>query len=376
MPRFGFGKKTAEQPAAPPQSKGSNPYAQPPPPPPPTSDKSRYVSEYGGPADDGNRAALFGNRDQSPAPTYKSSAPSYSSDGYSGGGGYGGGYGQRENDPSKEQLFGNRVHQPPSYGGYGAPPPTGGYGAPPKEGRTAEEEEEDDVDAVKQQIRFTKQESVNSTRRALAFAASAEETGRNTLARLGAQGESLSNTKKNLDLAHNQNRKAEETTRELQTLNRSMFAVHVSNPFTSTSRMQQKEDNIIENHKREMEERERIQQARYEGKKNISEGLGGKGGYGGYGASAASKAERSRYQFEADESDDEKEKEIEHNLDQLGNITGRLKTLAMATNKEVDRQNKQIDEIIGRVSYFIIIIYLYPLPSISQPPPCPPSCLC
>jgi len=129
-----------------------------------------------------------------------------------------------------------------------------------------------------------------------------------------------------------------------------MFAVHVANPFNSAKRAQRKEDDIIDNHKREMEERERIQQSRHEGKKNVSEGLdgGNKGGYGGYGGSAASKAERSRYQFEADESDDEKEKEIEHNLDQLGNITGRLKNLAMATNKEVDRQNKQIDEIIGR----------------------------
>ena len=137
-----------------------------------------------------------------------------------------------------------------------------------------------------------------------------------------------------------------------------MFAVHVSNPFNSAKRAQQKDDKIIEDHKREMEERERIQQSRHEGRKNISEGLGsgGRGGYGGYGGSAASNAERSRYQFEADESDDEKEKEIEHNLDQLGNITGRLKNLAVATGKEVDRQNKQIDEIINRVSYVIVLL--------------------
>lgn len=349
MPRFGFGKKSpAEQPSAPPpapQSKGSNPYAQP---PPPTNNNTGYGGGYGGPTNDSNRSALFGNRDKSPAP---SSAPSYSSGGYGGGGG---GYGQREADPSRNQLFGNRPQQA---GGYGAPPPSGGYGAPPREGRTAEEEEEEDVDAVKQQIRFTKQESVNSTRRALAAAASAEETGRSTLARLGAQGESLANTKKNLDLAHIQNRKAEETTRELQTLNRSMFAVHVANPFNSSSRAQAKEDKIIDEHKRGMEDRERINQSRHEGRKNVAEGLGG-GGYGGYGGSTMSNTERSRYQFEADESDDEKEKEIEHNLDQLGNITSRLKNLAQATNKEVTRQNEQIDEIIDKVSCYAISLYI------------------
>ena len=222
-----------------------------------------------------------------------------------------------------------------------------------------EEEEEEDVDAVKQQIRFTKQESVNSTRRALAAASAAEETGRNTLSQLGAQGERLTNTKKNLDLAQNQNKKAEETTRELQTLNRSMFAVHVSNPFNSSRRAQQKEDEIIANHQAEMDERERTRQAGYDSRKIISDGLNGgkrgsgRGGYGGYGNSAMSGAERSKYQFEADESDDEKEKEIEHNLDQLGNVTGRLKNLGMAMNKELERQGKQLDGLHDQVTpYF------------------------
>ncbi|KAF8456262.1 hypothetical protein BGX38DRAFT_1061674, partial [Terfezia claveryi] len=278
--------------------------------------------------------------------------------GYGGGnqpsGAYGGYGGQQppalnrnDSDPNRAALFGDRVRNPPPTGGYGGAS-TGGYGAPPpterREGLSPEEEEEEDVDAVKQQIRFTKQESVNSTRRALAAAAAAEETGRNTLGRLGTQGEMLTNTKKNLDLANNQNKKAAETTRELQTLNRSMFAVHVSNPFNSSKRAQSKEDKIIEEHRLEMEQRERVRQAGYEGRKNVNDGLA-RGGYGGYGNSAMSGAERAKYQFEADESDDEKEKEIEHNLDQIGNVVGRLKTLGQAMNKEVDRQIGEIDEL-------------------------------
>ncbi len=49
------------------------------------------------------------------------------------------------------------------------------------------EETEEDVEGIKQSLRYTKQESVNSTRNALRLAREAEETARNTLGRLGDQ---------------------------------------------------------------------------------------------------------------------------------------------------------------------------------------------
>lgn len=58
-------------------------------------------------------------------------------------------------------------------------------------GKEDEEGDDDDVEGIKQQIRFVKQESVNSTRNALRLAREAEETGRNTLARLGEQSGKL-----------------------------------------------------------------------------------------------------------------------------------------------------------------------------------------
>lgn len=54
------------------------------------------------------------------------------------------------------------------------------------------EGEDDDVERIKQQTRFVKQESVNSTRNALRLAREAEETGRNTLKQLGKQAGKLS----------------------------------------------------------------------------------------------------------------------------------------------------------------------------------------
>ncbi len=116
-------------------------------------------------------------------------------------------------DDNRDALFGGareRVQQRTQQQmGYGAPPPyeegqsgeaqSGGYGGSsgPSYGAygdrqlTAEEEEEEDVQGTKQQIRFIKQEDVSSTRNALRIAAQAEETGMNTLARIGAQGERI-----------------------------------------------------------------------------------------------------------------------------------------------------------------------------------------
>lgn len=361
--------------------------------------------------DDSNRNALFGSRNAtSPAPSqapsiapstssgYSSAAPSYSSQpsttganpyaaprsnnaygAASGGyGGYGGaapaapsgGYGGYGNpglnrndsaDSGRDQLFGgaNQRQQPsPSaQGGYGQSP--GGYrqqgsgqqnsGYGQDRQLTAEEEEEEDVEAVKQQIRFTKQESVSSTRNALRVAAQAEETGRNTLTRLGAQGERLHNTEKNLDIASNHNRIAEQKARELKTLNGSMFSIHVKNPLASKARAQEEERRILERHQSDREEREKTREFGFESRNRVDNALksGGRAGP----PSKMSLAERSKYQFEGDDSDDEKEKEIENNLDALGAVTGRLRGLAMATSEEVDRQNVQIDKIMKKVHF-------------------------
>lgn len=60
-------------------------------------------------------------------------------------------------------------------------------GPPPRREPAAGEEDEEDVEGIKQQTKYVKQESVNSTRNALRMAREAEETARNTLGRLGDQ---------------------------------------------------------------------------------------------------------------------------------------------------------------------------------------------
>lgn len=213
-------------------------------------------------ADESARNALFGGRSggtspapsanpyASPPPPYGAAPPAQNNAPRSGGsGGYGGYGGPQANDPNRDALFSGRqtggggYGQPPS-SGYGQPPPSGygssggygsgsgGYGADQDRKLTAEEEEEADIEDIKRRIQFTKQESVSSTRNALRVAAQAEETGRNTLSRLGQQGERLYNTEKNLDVAAAHNRAAADKASELKTLNRSMFAVNIKNPMS------------------------------------------------------------------------------------------------------------------------------------------------
>ena len=289
-----------------------------------------------------------------------------------GAGGYGG-LGRRNSnetvstEDNRDALFGGAKERyvqksslPPSNaragGGYGDSAASGGEHGTYGEERqlTAEEEEEEDVQATKQQIRFMKQEDVSSTRNALRIAAQAEETGRATLARLGAQGERIHNTEKNLDLAANHSRIAEERARELRTLNRSMFAVHVSNPFTASSRRAERDEEIIEKHRSEREQREATRAAAFGSQQRMEQAFRDARPSSQTPQGKASLAERSKYQFEADSEDEEMENEIDSNLDALGGAASRLHTLAQATGKEVDAQNGIIDTIIKKVCAVLI----------------------
>ena len=58
---------------------------------------------------------------------------------------------------------------------------------PPRSSGHQLDDEDEEVEAIKQQIKFTKQESLSSTRNALRIAREAEETARNTMNRLGEQ---------------------------------------------------------------------------------------------------------------------------------------------------------------------------------------------
>ena len=283
-------------------------------------------------------------------------------------GGYGG-LGAVDDDPSsndanRDELFGGareRVQQRGS-AGYGAPPPPYGtepapnggqersYGAYGDRQLTAEEEEEEDVSSAKQEIRRLKQQDISSTRNALRVAAEAEETGRNTLARLGAQGERLHNTDRNLDLAGNHQRIAEEKAKELKIANRSMFRAHVDNPFTSRGR-ERRDQEILDKHQSERQQRDMTRQTAFESDQRMNNNFKSLGQPGPGGAKPKSSlADRAKYQFEADSEDDEMEDEIERNLGEIGDVTGRLHKLAVAQGNEIESQNQLLEGLAKKVS--------------------------
>jgi hypothetical protein len=319
------------------------------------------ANKYGAPG--GYGGDRYGTSNAAPAST----TSRYGAGGYGGLGGKDP-YAAQEEDPNRDALFAgakDRVPKQQSQSNYGRPPPyqegdPDNFNNPPSnpgpaygdKQLTAEEEEEEDVQATKQQMRFMKQEDVSSTRNALRIAQQAEETGRDTLARLGAQGEAIHNTEKNLDLAHNQNRIAEEKARELKTLNKSMFAVHVGNPFTAASRREARDQAVIDKHLEARDAREDTRRRMYESdqrmQKTFKELNAGDPGYGK--PRGKNLAERAKYQFEADSEDEEMENEIDSNLDSLANVTGRLNGLAKATGAEVERQNEHLDRISQKVS--------------------------
>ena len=216
---------------------------------------------------------------------------------------------------------------------------------------TAEEEEEEDVQATKQEIRFIKQSDVSSTRNALRAAAMAEETGRTTLGRIGVQGERIHNTEKNLDLTANHNRMAEEKAKELKRLNGSMFAIHPSNPFTATKRREQRDAEVMERHRLERDQREATRREAYQSDHRMQETFKdlSLSDTQRDAKKKSSLAERAKYQFEADEEDDEMENEIDANIDALSGAASRLNGLAKATGQELDEQNRHLRRLNEKV---------------------------
>ena len=265
-------------------------------------------------------------------------------------------------DDNRDALFGGAQERlqhkqqqpgPPDYS-YNSQDQSGAdtsYGAYGDRQLTAEEEEEEDVGAAKSEIKFMKQQDVASTRNALRIAAQAEETGRNTLARLGAQGERMHNTERNLDIANNQINLSEDKQSELRKLNRSMFAVHVGNPFNSKGRQQEKDNKIMDRHRLEREQREATRDQAFKSTQRMNQNFKGLDDtYSKGGPKKANLNERSKYQFEADSDDDRMEDEIDRNLDDLTGAAKRLNILARATGQEVESQNRLIEGISDKVS--------------------------
>jgi len=366
--------------AAPP---ASDPYAQPPPSYPGGGADNSFRQEktpaVTGPGQTyGQRPGGYGAQGAS-----YGAQSGYGQDAYGGGppqrpGGYGGLGRTASNDTmsteaGRNELFGNApkrqqaqpAQQPPQQqpggygggqsggyggsaaGGYGSATP-GGYGAYDDRQLTAEEQEEEDIEATKQEIKFMKQQDVSSTRNALRLAEQAMETGRGTLSTLGAQGERIHNTERNLDLASIQSDRANGQTKELARINASMFSI-VPNPFTGNSKREKEMQKAMDQHAKDRETREATTRAAWHSANRVNEAQRGIGAASAGGANGGSKLSRmNNYQFEADDEDEDMERQIDDNLTQLHTMAKGLNQLGRAIGTEVDAQNEHITRISGK----------------------------
>ncbi|PPQ88641.1 hypothetical protein CVT25_010217 [Psilocybe cyanescens] len=218
------------------------------------------------------------------------------------------------------------------------------------------EENDDDVEGIKQQTRYVKQESVNSTRNALRMAREAEETARNTLTRLGDQSEKLANTERHLDVSKGHSQRADDKTDELKQLNRSIFRPVIT--FNKDAKRAAQEAKLQARYDEDRDERERammdiresqnrLGRATTYGHSNDDEDelIGGRNRMRSADQLAAQKEQRKRYQFESNASDDEIEDELDGNLDEISEMTKRLRALGTTMGDELDKQNGRIKRI-------------------------------
>jgi len=192
------------------------------------------------------------------------------------------------------------------------------------------------------------------------MARQANEVGRATLARLGAQGERLNNTEKHLDLAANQNKIAQDRAAELKTLNGSMFAVHVSNPFTSKQRKAKADEEVMNRHRSEREQREATRRDGFQANQRMESNFRDINATGRP-RQQPRKKDYGKFNLEDEEGADELEDQIDDGITELEGQVSMMNMVGRAIGKEVDTQNKQIDRIMVKASGFSLfrIFWIY-----------------
>ncbi|OTB15574.1 hypothetical protein K445DRAFT_317838 [Daldinia sp. EC12] len=221
----------------------------------------------------------------------------------------------------------------------------GGYGE--QRELTAEEQEEAEIDDIKRQIKEEKLATAQTAENGARIASQAVNVAMQTMARLGAQTEQIYHTESLIDRGSMASRDAEQGTKKLKSLNRSMFAVHVGNPFSASKRTAEMEQQAIEQNRADRELREATRKEGYVGNQRMEatfkkiEATAAKPS--GYQRSAA---EKSKYAFEDDDEENTNAEERIYNSEEsMFRDVSKLKMYAHAMSDEVTIQNTAIDRI-------------------------------
>ncbi|KAJ2828854.1 Protein transport protein S9 plasma membrane t-SNARE [Coemansia sp. 'formosensis'] len=219
-----------------------------------------------------------------------------------------------------------------------------------------EEDDDEDVDSIKARITQVKKETLDSTRNSLRTLEQTEKIGAETLGKLGQQTEQLNRIDRTLEMTNIQAENSIEETAKLRTLNKSIFHMHVKNPFSGKKRREQElaklqaeqeRERLVEERKtkNDVDSRRRVQQfTDPNGLHRYTSPAGRMNANGDIvSTNNMSQSERSRYTFE--DEDNEVEDEINDNLGQMSSALGRLKDLSIATRNELKAQEDPLKRI-------------------------------
>ncbi|KAJ1680369.1 Protein transport protein S9 plasma membrane t-SNARE [Spiromyces aspiralis] len=255
---------------------------------------------------------------------------------------------------------GNGHGRPPAYS---TPAYTSAYEStsnPFRQG--AQQEEDEEFDEIRTKVMQTKQDSLASTRKTLGILADTEDKAARTMEQLGQQGAQLNRAELNMDIIENQASQATASSSKLRTLNKSIFHIHIGNPFTRKKRREEELERKKMQLDHEQKLREELNKKDYQSRKRVEDsnkilaksnlhgpGSGTDGGRGDLidrnRQQQLSQAERSRYMLKGVDEDPAIESEINDNLTMIGQSVNRLKHVAMNMNEELEQQNQAVTHI-------------------------------
>lgn len=144
--------------------------------------------------------------------------------------------------------------------------------------------------------------------------------------------------------------RADDRTDELKQLNRSIFRPVIT--FNKDAKRAAQEAKIQARYDDEREQREKAMMDIRETQDRLGRAQTYGEGSSRFNKTATElnmrKEQRKRYQFEATASDDELEDELDDNLNEIADVTKRLKALGSAMGQELDTQNDRITRITDK----------------------------
>jgi len=164
-------------------------------------------------------------------------------------------------------------------------------------------------------------------------------------------------------MAKSHSSRADDNAREITALNRSIFRPNFQ--LNKQGKRDAEEARILNRHIEERDERERVRAEALKAQNRVDQTMGGPGsgrftggrfGSDRFGSSKSQgqneeekkqnkMKQRGRFQFEATGSDDELEDELDGNLDEISQLSGRLNNLGRAMGTEIDDQNERIKRL-------------------------------